>query len=813
MPPSIRVTEIGEFISHRSCERRFKLSFNHRAEARRIPFAERLFNALDPVLQMEGRHREEQWESSLREAGLRDLIPQALRNQDSRPNWQDFLGEASRLAQGQSGYAREVRIEGVFGAFRVSGRIDFCTLRWIDGRPRIRLVECKASRRDRTYQRVQIGAYGLLARSLLSGHSVGGATLTPADVECVVARIDESTNRAQVILDLPPLDLGQEEADIRSLLNAGGTFDAIVGTQLDELDYQLDSKCDACVFSVHCYPESARRRRIQLIGVEPSAVRVLAGAGIRTIDELADVDLSGQEARVIRSTPGFSHSLTALKQRAHARRSTLPGGRDGDTYEVEPLPNSPSSQLPPHLIGNQRLVRVYLTVHYDYVENRIGAMSTHVTCSDGRSVTTWAKTDGRWHPEAGIREQIETDQAHANTTYQIRDLQGTDIVRWKSSPWTGRYEEDTGAEREMLQAFFQELIDAIADVARVPQAPIHFYVWSRSEMARLIEACSRVGSGLLGHLRELLGCRQPLDQLIFSCLEDEVHNRFALGWSGRGLAVASSLTWFGQRFHWRRCIYGQEFDLDRVFTQDIFDFKTELWLTDAGDWAQDRASGAISHRFEIRSRFHDTLTAPYWRAVWHTLPDPETITDGKIANAIRRYNRASERGVFRAYLAERAHALRWIEDGIRFKNAEITKPLITIEDLVQFTLGINTTAEAAIDYLRLDQHVSVTDWLAFHLIPPAYRVPAGRTLPLRDVRCTRRYGLAARIDLAGYDIDLTSLQTQCTIQEGSFVRLTPSNADPRRGQTVAQLLRLGSTCIIEELDWDSGNVTLSIVTR
>lgn len=812
--PVLTVTEIGEYVSHRSCERRFKLSFDRRSEARKLPFAERLFNALDPVLQREGQRREDEWERSLRKAELRDILPREGREEGGKLSWDDFLLAASRLDRGERAYAREVHVEADLGAFRAIGRIDFCTLNWINNRPRIRLVECKASRRDRTYQRIQVAAYGLLTRSLLRDQQVGGVKIIATDIECVVARIDESTNEAQVILNLTPLDLTQEEADIRVLTAVGGAFQRITTTILDDLDYQLDAKCDSCVFNIHCYPESARQRKLQLIGIEPSAVRSLASAGINRIDDLASIDLAGPQARSIRSTPGFNHSLAFLQQRAHARRGTLPGQRDPDTYEVEPLPHNPASQLPPHETNGARLIRVYLTVHYDYVENRVGAISAHTTSSAAQMITPWTQSKGKWQPEAIVRERIETDRdADNRPIYAERDVQGIDIAKFKASPWTGRYDEDTGAEREMLQSFFQELVEAIVSTATDDRAPIHFYVWSRSEISHLVEACSRVGSGLLRHLQELLGCRQPLDQLIFSCLETEVHNRFALGWTGRGLSVATSLTWFGQRFHWRRTVAGHSVDLDRIFNQDIFDFKTDLWINRDNQWTAQGAPNASSHKFEIRSRFYDTLSAPYWRAMWRTLPDPNTVEDRKVANAIRRYNEAAAPGLFRGYLISRAHALRWVEDAIRFKNPELSKPALKLADLTEFRLDVNSTADAAIDFLRLDQHVAATDWIAFHLSPPAYRVPTGRTLPLREVACMGSGVLSARIDLTGFDIDASTLQTHCTIQQNSFVRFTPSNADPTRGQTVAQLLRLGSTCVVNQLDWDRGTVVLNVIPQ
>ncbi len=68
-PVPIRVSEIGEFIRFQGCERRFKLGLNNRRLARSVPFSERLFNTLDPVLQ-EGGEAENGWEAALREEGL-----------------------------------------------------------------------------------------------------------------------------------------------------------------------------------------------------------------------------------------------------------------------------------------------------------------------------------------------------------------------------------------------------------------------------------------------------------------------------------------------------------------------------------------------------------------------------------------------------------------------------------------------------------------------------------------------------------------------------------------------------------------------
>lgn len=813
--PVVRVTEIGEYLRHHSCERRFKLEAHGREAARALPFAERLFNALDPVLQEIGRAREEAWERSLQEDGFSDLTHHLDREPRTSATWDEFTASLANIALGEQAYGREVSLRVELGGWTVEGRIDFIVVQWSDGVPHLRLVECKASRRDRAYHRVQVALYREMVRTLLVQRpvAVAGRPLTSDNVHAVVARIDESTNEPQSILALDALELDIETDDLRRLLDEAGPLIRINATDLDGLTYQLESKCDGCVFSVHCFPESARQRKLQLVGIDASSIRALRNAGVVTIDELATLDLAGDAAQRVRHDPSFVGGLERLQVEARARAMTLPGGGAvEDAHEVMPLPHAGDGQLPEHAMDQRRLVRVYLTVSYDYSENRIGAISAHVTQSEFQLHTTWLQEDGgRRAPDPTVRERRPTGQRDAENRvlYEDRELQSRDVIKFKTSEWSGDYNQDTAAERELVQQFLHELIDTLALVAENPTAPIHFYVWSRSEMTQLVEACSRAGSRLLGALRELLGCRDSLEQLIYSTLQEEVDRRYGLGWTSRGLSVATSLTWFGRRYHWRRRFGGETVDLDHEFTQDIFDFKTTLEVRPDGSWANRDGEGE-KHRFEIRSRFHDSLTAPYWRALWDTLPDPETPGfSPATANALRRYARSARPNYFREYLRARAHALRWVEEGVRFKNAEILKPNLDIAQLRRFDLDVHNAAQAGIDFLRLDQHVKTTKWISDHLIPVADRVSGGRTLALRDVTSDGQV-LTATIVTEGYGVGLADLEARCSLSDGAFARLSPHTAgDPNRGQTFGQLVRGGKTCKIQSVNWQNGRVVLA----
>ena len=279
--PTVTATQIGEYVRRHSCQRRFKLDFDSRSEVKRVPFAERLFNELDPVLQEEARRRENEWERSLQEDGYQSIDYDDARDAHGTLPWSILVRKFESIAHGETAYAREVDISGAIGGFNVHGRIDFVILHWIGSKPRLRLVEAKSSRRDHTYQQIQVALYKLLVQSLLDATLIhaGGEAIGPDSVDCVVVRIDPETNQNEAIMALPPLELDHAEQDLSRLLAKDGPLFRILGKPLDNLDFQLSGKCDGCRWDVHCFPEAARSRRIQLTGAEPSVVRGLETEG------------------------------------------------------------------------------------------------------------------------------------------------------------------------------------------------------------------------------------------------------------------------------------------------------------------------------------------------------------------------------------------------------------------------------------------------------------------------------------------------------------------------------------------------------
>src|SRR5262245_7399425 len=97
-PREISVTDIGEYIRHRSCDRRFYLGVHYDSEVRKaLQFFVRLLNTLDPVLQEVGRTREDQWESELKANGFCNVTEALPKGKRDEAAWNDFAAKLREL--------------------------------------------------------------------------------------------------------------------------------------------------------------------------------------------------------------------------------------------------------------------------------------------------------------------------------------------------------------------------------------------------------------------------------------------------------------------------------------------------------------------------------------------------------------------------------------------------------------------------------------------------------------------------------------------------------------------------------------------
>lgn len=808
------VTDIGEYVDKKCCGRNFKLRLNRGKIARRFPFYGTVRSPLNPILATSGRLRERELREALTER-MRCINP-ADGEIEQDMSWAGFMMALSNLEEGEECFAQEVEIARPSGAFNLSGRMDFVILRWRDGCPVIRIVECKASRKDKTYHRIQLAAYKMMVEEALSEAPavIAGRTWDDVILEAVVARIDGGTRRVQDALTMPPLDLSVEIGDLKHLVAPGGPLARIGQAELDELSYHLESKCDGCVHCPICMPESERQGRLELLGLDPVTVQALQDGGVRDINDLAELDIDSPTAEAIQNTPGLGADLDDLIKRARARRSSTPWRQEGD-HSVISLDHRGASLLPLHVNdAGFRTIRIYLNVEYDYVEDRLVALCAHITDSDRLLLT---KTDG----EIAYPFPLEYLQGDVSSA---EPLGGAYVIRMMEQAWTHDPDEDDAAEGAMLRSFFNGLSNAITAIAGNDEfRPLHLYVWSPGDVTDLVQACSRTGGELLRSLTELLGCREKcrgdLEQLIFTSLRDEIVRTQALGHTSLSLTIATGMKWYGAPpFHWIREVDGEAVDLTYAFKRDLFDFRTYLYLTPEGEWApRGRDTPGAQRRFmEVRTRHSSAINAPYWYAMWGDLPELDGYRDPMIRRALQDYGRGGTPGLIRAMLMAKCEALRWLEERFPYKNKRIEKPMVPVEDIRKLERHFADRyglVRACQDFLRLDHHINKSEWLANLSRSPAAQVAEGTCIPLRDVRFIKDRGrdrVTAIVDLERFNISPQTFLLMCGLGEG-IMRISPYEGDLNRGPSPAQALYNGVTVAVTGLDIIQGTFQADVI--
>ncbi|NLI73264.1 MAG: AAA family ATPase [Euryarchaeota archaeon] len=802
----INVTDLGDYVDKNCCDRNMKLRLILRKDSKALdqmfPYRQTIGGTLDPVLIMSGELRENEVEELLSRR-MQCINPSKEVNNDNKDeiNWTEALSAFQTLSEGEECFAREVKISLQIGNFYVTSKMDFLILTWNDDLPILRIVECKASRKDKTYHRIQLAAYKLIVDEQLqkSPLVISNKIYENIILEAAVVRIDGDNCCIQDPLDIPPLDLCEEIDDVIHLLAPNGPVEIIDATPLDDLSYCLDEKCDSCAYDTICMPESEKAARLELLGLDPVTTQAIQKEGVEDILALSELDPSSSKASSMRNSPTFNIDLNDLVKRAKARRSTMPYKRDSD-YEVIDLRRHGVSTLPAHQNREGlRTIRIYLSVEYDHIEDRLIGLSAHLTDSD-QNIST-IKEDGV--PFPAPVEGAEGAEKLVNCKYIIRIIE---------NKWSGDIDKDDELEGEMIQSFITGLSKAMMAIANGDDfRPVHFYVWSPREITLLVESCSRIGRSSLRSLTELLGCREKcqgdLEQLIYTSISDEISKSKALGFTSFSLPLAASVRWYGKKFHWHRVVEENSVDLTYAFKRDLFDNRSYLYIDENGKWVPRRKHSLDTQRryMEVRARFRSGIPMPYWYAMWGVLPDKGEWEDNVLRRALVDYRRGGTPSLIKTFLMAKCEALRWLEEKFNVKNQGLEKPIVPIYDLKNIESHFNNRYDlvtACQDFMRLDHHYSKREWLTDLSRSPAARVADGVCIPLRNVRFRiegRRTLFSADIDLDRFGIESKSFLSMCGLDLG-MMRISPYGGDIEYGPTAYQTLQEGITVTVTEFD-------------
>ncbi|MFC7010067.1 AAA domain-containing protein [Halalkalicoccus salilacus] len=546
--------------------------------------------------------------------------------------------------------------------------------------------------------------------------------------------------------DLPVFDVSPRELDVRNLLQEDGNFDDLQRQAPESVDYQIGSKCESCAYKEACFTDALEEFSTAVLGMSIGDQNRLAGHGIKTVHDLAELAFPEPEARPydykteliprrdlfedLRDDPELGPEIHHYVQQAHAmlgkshgRGSHASSGDGAPPYLLGSGDGSLPDDDPPYEttdlpVARGDLIRIYLNVQHDSRRDRV------VMCAGYATATNYADSGGEPYHLSEIAPDLSMD---ADASLQ--------------------------EERAVLDGFWDQLTEAVSDIAaslgRADRAPIHLYLYTDHERTALMDAATRHDDGDAGAaLRDLLSLRQAAaetspDQAMVSVLQNEVQSRFALPIPNSGLMPVKHL--FSPSAD-RVPNYDWEFtrsdgthidNLRDVFRFKMFDY-TVRYRAD-GDGLELHVDGDPDGWYPSRFRGGAQIPLEYvWAALGQLTEDwVEGLTeDYDFYQSLEPFlwldrDRKTTRIIpedlegLGEYLAQ---CVAHIERGIRYRNTDLTKHPVELRDL--FSLGESTLAGSLEDFLHLEHHTARSEDLTHLAQPVRQRVQSGQAIPL-----------------------------------------------------------------------------------
>ena len=626
-------------------------------------------------------------------------------------------------ADGKPVLLYQVPMMGKIGVWKVKGIADLIALwRCKDGKVKVRIFELKSSWLEQTAHRIQVAIYVLLLSKELAN------LLPKIDVEGGV--INRETNLENLTPEtLPKFKLSPLIQDVERLLAENGELNRIRKTPLPQVEYQLCSRCDNCGFNEYCIVCSVENESIALLNLSRGEQRALGHYGVKRLEDLARLkvvmdtsDLRPYDFKSIQAKePEKVHLLATdrvvgakldwLVQRAQymlggirpnspfASRSRWMPWLTGTGYGGLPE-DSPSNGMDSALLFSpDGMIRVYLFVERDYMLDVISMISARVDC----------------------------------TRYKGDPLGVSKVI----ANLPDDRQECLDEEKNLLEAFFKDLTEAITKVAKEvgspDEAPIHLYFFSRGERDVLMEAVRRQPTLLSAMaIRDLLGLRQAIDQPMFSILQDEVIHRKALKFHSTGLLPILEQSSFFENKAWlAKRKDGSSVDLRLVFRDGLFNYSLPYKRNPDGSILfLDDGYGHKDGYYPARARFGNQIPIEYlWAAKGRldNYPTKVLLEKHKWCDYVQKTRRITDEELNLMGL-KLCMALEHVERSLIIRNRRLGKKPIAVPTIANFSLGAATLERGCREFLDLEYFSKRQEMYQHYSLLPYQRVASGRSL-------------------------------------------------------------------------------------
>ncbi len=728
-PLSISPTDVSQFIRLDQCQRYLRLRLHERRNGRDfLKDANVVAQSIPPILTRSGRSFEERIEKEIAERYPVTRFSAELRAAGGTTHDNMAIaGIARSIAVGEVSVLLQARILAPIGNWVLRGDVDLIRLeRDTTGALRVLIADMKSSTASRVEHRLQVAFY----HDMLA-HALGEAGVAHEPIRLGIlyrgaasgqdADDVETERQRKAALDLfgtgdALLDQIEDapaylESARDLVLGPNSTASRLLGTPFEEIPFHLTYKCDGCLYNEYCLRNAAETDDLSLLPhLTEGDKRALEQRNIRTISALATlkdlrregkVSVDGERrdnitlvpaadrenlARDLSTTWPVGPRLHELIHRARRYRAFK-----GDDIEGIPwIPGKGYTSLPAsNATLHPNLVRVYIDVQHDYLNDRLYLLGALVTGNEhGQQVASRRRS----------------------------------VVRLAEGP-----PESNDAEETLLREWVRDTLAAIAEVAAPdadgePRAPIHLVFINDFAQRVLLDAFGRHATSILGAtaLYDFVTQMAAFDSPVASHLDTQIREHRNYPMVCQSLqSVATFL-----KFDWNS---GTPYRA--MFRHRMFDYIGRL-DSDAPD-----GQGKVDW-YTSRSRFNSQIPLEYAYAAWNDLPEPEAGEEDEF----EAYRAVSTEHLV-GFHARRLEAMEHIARDFP-GNRQTTHTSFTIPDLAEFDERAPTLAHALDEFVMIERHVELGAWKNDRQAAPEQRLLRGQTLLVRYLEEDQPEGLA-----------------------------------------------------------------------
>jgi len=358
---------------------------------------------------------------------------------------------------------------------------------------------------------------------------------------------------------------------------------------------------------------------------------------------------------------------------------------------------------------------------------------------------------------------------------------------------------EQGSEEDLLTAWVNNVLAAIATVAEGPKAPIHLYCYNSYDQRMLLESLKRhlhAVTSLPGFF-DLMTQSPALSQPIISFLAKELEERRILGQVCTPLHDAAR----GLGFDWSH----EGLDFFNLFRARLFDNRRNMVCSHDGRLVhaplEVPAGDPRRITIESASRFNSQIPLEYAYSVWGQLPDdPE-------ARLLLRPFRSVTAEQLRAFAAHRVRALAFIEASFKWKARFMEKPAFALDTLTAAAPDADL-AQSLKEFLFMEHHSALQAKLQVYGLPIERRVQTGLALLLKYSGYDQKRDVH-RFSIAFHELDLDPVLTMnaLRLKEGAWVVINPAGEN-----LSANKIKNGRLAIIKQVESDSLELILTKLT-